>query len=54
MNTFYFVQRGQSLVCEGRTVELVVGRIFDFITREAKRIETVLKVMLKLVFAKMS
>ena len=31
-----------------------MGRIFDFITAEAKRIEAVLKVMLKLVFAKMA
>ena len=29
-----------------------MGRSFDFITAEAKRIEAVLKVMLKLVFAK--
>ena len=29
-----------------------MGRIFDFITAETKRIEAVLKVALKLVFAK--
>ena len=31
-----------------------MGRSFDFITVEAKRIEAVLKVMLKLVFTKMA
>ena len=31
-----------------------MGSSFDFITAEAKRIEAVLKAMLKLVFAKMA
>ena len=31
-----------------------MGRSFDFVTVEAKRIEAVLKVMLKLVLAKMT
>ena len=30
-----------------------MGRSFDFITAEAKRVEAVLKAMLRLVFAKM-
>ena len=31
-----------------------MGRIFDFITAEAKRIEAALKVMFKLVFVKIA
>ena len=51
---FDFVQKGQYFVCVGGTVEKVVGRSFDFITAGAKKIEAVLKVMLKLVLAKMA
>ena len=38
----------------GRTVEKVVASSFDFITADEKRIEAVLKVMLKLLFEKMA
>ena len=53
-NTFDFVQKGHSFVCIGRTVNQKVGRCFNFITAKAKRIEAVLKAMLKLVFAKVT
>ena len=51
INTFDFVQKGHSFICVGRSLE---GRSFDFITAEAKKIEAVLKAMLKLVFVKMA
>ena len=35
-------------------MKYVVGRYFNFITAEAKRIKAILKAMLKLVFAKVA
>ena len=49
INTSDFVHQGHSFVCIGRTEKYVV-RCFIIITAEPKRIETVLKAMLKFVF----